>query len=291
VQAPVFFFVRSCHRAPFASPTSSGSFNPLCITNNRCPRLSLVNPHEKTPNKSTCQICNQVESRYTCSACFVPYCSVVCFKNHKSSSEGPGHGCTGTKTAADESSSAKSSLAAKLEIIHSSPIDPALPALEPNSNNNTNTDFPVTNALNDPPALKPLTSLRWPYIADDEPAYPDPLQRNDPKPLRTRHYEAIATSAAVRKAHFTPSPIPGHPDLPNTALRNLLISIDKLSGIERERALQRALGSTHPHSHSQPEVSEDVLALRALAEAIEGAVRDKDGKDGKGTLGLDWDSL
>ncbi|KAF9035108.1 hypothetical protein BDP27DRAFT_1348318, partial [Rhodocollybia butyracea] len=198
----------------------------------------------KTHNKSTCQICNQVESRYTCSACFVPYCSVVCFKNHKSSSEGPGHGCTGTKTAADESSSAKSSLAATLEIIHS-----------------------------------------------------------------TRHYEAIGMPLFLfplprcAQSPFHAFSHRGHPDLPNTALRNLLISIDKLSGVERERALQRALGvgdgridigfgeSTHPHSHSQPEVSEDVLGLRALAEAIEGAVRDKDGKDGKGTLGLDWDSL
>ncbi|KAF9070289.1 hypothetical protein BDP27DRAFT_1324130 [Rhodocollybia butyracea] len=200
----------------------------------------------KTAKKATCQICNQVESNYTCSACYVPStCSVVCFKIHKSSDGNsiPGQFCTGTKTASEASSSAQ--------------------------------------------------SLYQDIDNHDEPAYPDPLQRNDPKPLRTRHYEAIATSSAVRKALFTSSPIPGHPDLPNTALRNLLISIDKLSGVERERALQRALGVGDGRidigfgqaPHHQPEgsgVSEDVLALRALAEAIEGAVREKDGKDGRG---------
>jgi hypothetical protein len=106
----------------------------------------------------------------------------------------------------------------------------------------------------------------------------------------------LATSPAVRKALLTD-------DQPNAALRNLLISIDRLSGIDRERALQRALGVGDGRidigsgsgfgegTHAYPKVSEDILALRALAEAIEGAVRGKDGKDGKGTLGLDWDSF
>lgn len=38
--------------------------------------------------------------------------------------------------------------------------------------------------------LRPLTSLRWPY-APDESAFPDPLKRDDPKPLQIAQYEAI----------------------------------------------------------------------------------------------------
>jgi len=38
--------------------------------------------------------------------------------------------------------------------------------------------------------LRPLTSLKWPYVPDES-AYPDPLKRDDPKPLQTAQYEAI----------------------------------------------------------------------------------------------------
>ena len=38
--------------------------------------------------------------------------------------------------------------------------------------------------------LRPLASLRWPYVPDVS-AYPDPLKRDDPKPLQLRHYEDI----------------------------------------------------------------------------------------------------
>jgi zinc finger HIT domain-containing protein 3 len=48
-------------------------------------------------------------------------------------------------------------------------------------------------SLADPPTLRPLTSLKWPYVPD-MPAYPDPLQRDDPKPLQTHQYEAIGMS-------------------------------------------------------------------------------------------------
>ena len=40
--------------------------------------------------------------------------------------------------------------------------------------------------------LRPLTSLRWPYVPEES-AYPDPLKRDDPKPLQLRQYEAIGT--------------------------------------------------------------------------------------------------
>ncbi len=140
--------------------------------------------------------------------------------------------------------------------------------------------------------LRPLTSLKWPYVPDES-AFPDPLKRDDPKVIQLNQYEAIgifvflilteldisptiATSPAIRKI------LAEHKKLPE-----LLTSIDKLRGFERQEALQRALGVTAPEiedqlTRSQP--SEEVLALRALAEAIEGAVRGGN----ESTLGLNW---
>lgn len=150
-----------------------------------------------------------------------------------------------------------------------------------------------------PPPLRPLTSLKWPYIPE-EPAYPDPLKRDDPKTLQIHQYEAIgtvssynlelldvmlkvhtATSAAVRRA------LAAHPKL-----ADFLRSIDSLRGEDREDALQRALGisSADEHARNQPpnrpgrHQEEDVRAMRDLAEAIEAAVRG--GKED--VLGLDW---
>lgn len=48
-------------------------------------------------------------------------------------------------------------------------------------------------ALADPPALRPLTSLRWPYIPE-EPSYPDPLAKEEAKPLQLPQYESIGQS-------------------------------------------------------------------------------------------------
>ncbi|KAF8971124.1 hypothetical protein BDZ97DRAFT_1901797 [Flammula alnicola] len=121
----------------------------------------------------------------------------------------------------------------------------------------------------------PLTSLKWPYVPDES-AFPDPLKRDDPKTMQLSQYEAISTSPAIRKI------LTGHKNLPD-----LLTSIDKLRGVEREQALQRALGVTAPEIDDQlrrPELSEDVLALRELAEAIEAAVRGANGS----ALGLNW---
>jgi len=122
--------------------------------------------------------------------------------------------------------------------------------------------------------LCPLTSLRWPYVPDES-AFPDPLKRNDPKPLQLSQYEAIASSPGIRQI------LASHERLPA-----LLTSIDKLRGEDREFALQKALGVT-PADLNQLQVSgdvgEDVLAFRKLAEAVEGAVR-----GGNDALGLDW---
>ncbi|KAF5322404.1 hypothetical protein D9619_001307 [Psilocybe cf. subviscida] len=109
-----------------------------------------------------------------------------------------------------------------------------------------------------------LTSLNWPLSAEES-AFPDPLKVNDPKMLQLRQYEAIAMSSDVRKI------LAEHKNLPA-----LLQSIDTLRGPEREDALQRALGVTAPEIDNQlrpPNLSEDIIALRQLAEAIEDAVR------------------
>ena len=44
--------------------------------------------------------------------------------------------------------------------------------------------------LTSPTPLRPLTSLKWPYVPDES-AFPDPLKKNDPKPLQLSQYEAI----------------------------------------------------------------------------------------------------
>jgi zinc finger HIT domain-containing protein 3 len=49
---------------------------------------------------------------------------------------------------------------------------------------------PEEEDISDAPVLKPLTSLKWPYIPE-EPSYTDPLERNKPKPLQLHHYQSI----------------------------------------------------------------------------------------------------
>ena len=41
--------------------------------------------------------------------------------------------------------------------------------------------------------LRPLTSLKWPYVPEES-AYPDPLKRDDPKIVQLSQYEAIGNS-------------------------------------------------------------------------------------------------
>ncbi|KAJ8072587.1 hypothetical protein PM082_016146 [Marasmius tenuissimus] len=180
-------------------------------------------------------------------------CSVPCYKQHKESLCKPG----------EQSSDARSFTAPQEE---SETSMTQLP--KPLGGNE---DEPLEESK----PLKPLSSLRWPYVPE-EPAYPDPLTRDDPKPLQIRHYEAIATSEAVRKI------LEENPNLPG-----LLRSIDGLKGADRESALQQALGVQVPSigdNTTKKEVDEDVLALRAFAEAIETAVRG----ERAGALGLDW---
>ncbi|KAJ7049921.1 hypothetical protein C8F01DRAFT_721274, partial [Mycena amicta] len=197
-----------------------------------------------------CQICSTNESKYTCVSpgCATDYCSVACYKQHRETS------CRGLGSSTNTKAS--------------SPTEgPAIGEDE---------ELPLPQQ--DPP-LRPLTSLKWPYVPDQS-SYPDPLKRDDPKHLQTHQYEAIATSSAIRQV------LAAHPSLPG-----LLTQIDQLRGHEREDALQRALGvgaagiSVSNANRGGGGLGDDVLALRALAEAVEGAVRG--GQDG--VLGLDWE--
>lgn len=170
----------------------------------------------------------------------------------------------------------------------------------PSQSNTYNSPLVDEAALPDPaPPLRPLTSLKWPYVPE-EPAYPDPLKRDDPKSLQLHQYEAIgklftpvvpsfplivilffnleATSPAVRRA------LASNPQLPA-----LLRSVDALRGFDREEALERMLGVSGGGGQGSTllgsgQAEEDMHALRELAEAVEGAVRG--GK--QDVLGLDW---
>jgi len=137
---------------------------------------------------------------------------------------------------------------------------------------------PIEEEIHESQSLRSLTSLNWPYVPEES-TYPDPLKRDDPKPLHLSDYEAIATSPAIRQV------LAAHPNLPS-----LLTSIDKLRGPDREYALQHALGVNVEQLRDSsstivsPKLGEDGIALRRLAEVIEEAVR-----GGKaGVLGLDW---
>ncbi|KAF9267666.1 hypothetical protein L218DRAFT_639188 [Marasmius fiardii PR-910] len=196
--------------------------------------------------KIPCQICRENEMKYTCSKCAVVYCSVPCYKQHKVSS------CTADR---QESSNTE-------QQSHETPApEPAPREGDP-------------EPLEELTPLKPLTSLRWPYVPEES-AYPNPLERDDPKPLQLQHYESIATSEEVRKI------LQNHPNL-----RNVLKSIDSLKGPKRDSALQHALGVQAPSigSDTKVDLDEEVLALRAFAEAIETAIRGEK----PSALGLDW---
>ena len=126
--------------------------------------------------------------------------------------------------------------------------------------------------------LRKLTSLKWPYVPD-EPSYPDPLKRDDPKPLNLAQYEAIgerlsliftqnfssflfsvrpcqslrlsATQSPyhdIDKKPTATSPAVRHALSSHPRLRTLLRSIDQLRGSAREGELERVLGVSESQS-------------------------------------------
>ncbi|KAH8831363.1 hypothetical protein DL96DRAFT_1667706 [Flagelloscypha sp. PMI_526] len=197
-----------------------------------------------------CQFCSTEDSKYSCPSCRVPYCSVACFKGHKGRD--------------------KSYFSSFLCLSRS------LPTTSSTSSVQTTEAVSMDNVnIQDVPPLRPLTTLKWPYVPEES-AFPDPLARDDPKPLQTRQYEAIATSENLREILSE-----------NPKLKEMLINIDKLRGREREDALQRALGvSAHDLNTRTGNVplDEDTLTLRRFAETVENAVRGEK----TDSLGLDW---
>ncbi|KAH9839096.1 uncharacterized protein C8Q71DRAFT_846779 [Rhodofomes roseus] len=229
-------------------------------------------PQKRAP----CQICSAAESKYACAQCSIVYCSIACYKAHKASScraqpQPPSHdsgeqhaqGAGPFVVGLGQQPSQAGSLGADQPASVGTPSDA-----------NVDVDVPLV-------PLRPLTSLKWPYVPEES-AYPDPLKRDDPKPLQLHQYEAIATSPTIRRTLST------HPQLPV-----LLRRIDALRGPAREAALERALGVADPHEGGSGvggmggaavQDEEDKQALRGLAEAVEAVVRG--GREG--LLGLDW---
>ncbi|KAH0828121.1 hypothetical protein J3R83DRAFT_3792 [Lanmaoa asiatica] len=214
--------------------------------------------------RPTCVVCQHQASKYTCASCRANYCSVPCYKQHRETcSSGP----TGTPTPTPITDA---SIVRHVQA-------PREPESESESNpNSTHRPSPPLEPVQDPPPLRTLTTLKWPYVPDTS-AYPDPLKRDDPKPLQIHQYEAIATSPIVRTILRS-----------NPRLCDLLISIDALRGSEREEGLQRALGVDSrllKNDDAGTPLDEDTRAFRELAEAVEVAVR----AGREDALGLDWD--
>ncbi|KAG8903850.1 hypothetical protein FRC01_008963 [Tulasnella sp. 417] len=149
-----------------------------------------------------------------------------------------------------------------------------------------------------PQVLKPLTSLRWPYVPE-APSYPDPLSQDEVKPLQLPQYEAIGR-AQIRPSSMTraadtngSNPIATSINVrevltTNPRLKDILRSIDALQGSAREQELEKILGVA-VDGHGRPvsgRNEEEMKALRALAEVVEHAVR---GEKAEGDVrGLDW---
>jgi len=171
--------------------------------------------------------------------------------------------------------------------------------IEDLSASTSTTNLDEQESLEPPVQLKPLASLNWPYVPEDS-SNDDPLKRADPKVLQLPQYEAIGKFfsfylqlVSKRRTQLDPpSPKAMSPQVrkvleKHDKLPGLLAQIDKLRGREREEALQQHLGVTSAQIDTQlraPTLDENTLALRELAEAIEGAVRRKD----PSALGLDW---
>ena len=147
--------------------------------------------------------------------------------------------------------------------------------------------------IQDPDPLRQPTALKWPCVPDTS-AYPDPLTRDDPKPLQLYQYEAIGTCPLARaRLLLTLGYVATSPTI-RTLLASprfpmLLTSVDALRGPEREEALQRALGVHSRLLKNHDAGTRTAVALdedmRALAEAVEEGVRGAR----EDVLGLDWD--
>ncbi|KAI0645858.1 hypothetical protein C8Q79DRAFT_721320 [Trametes meyenii] len=217
--------------------------------------------------RAPCQICESAESKYTCSKCSIVYCSVACYKKHQADS------CPGKQHPVPSSLEVTSFPQDYTSL--NGRITPPVTSESAGSVANTLQEQPSRDtSMDEGRPLRSLASLKWPYVPEES-AFPDPLKRDDPKPLQLPQYEAIATSPAIRRVLAS-----------NPRLREVLRSIDVLRGEEREQALHEALGVGESRGKILVgrESEEDQRALRDLAEAIETTVRG--GR--QDMLGLDW---
>ncbi|KAF8889638.1 hypothetical protein BD779DRAFT_1520201 [Infundibulicybe gibba] len=98
--------------------------------------------------RAQCQICTTNESKYSCSGCLAPYCSVPCYKEHKETCI-PVPGSSSKRTTDDPPSGKlpEQDVAMNLDI-----------GAPPH-------DGDTETPLEEPRTLRPLTSLNWPYHA------------------------------------------------------------------------------------------------------------------------------
>jgi zinc finger HIT domain-containing protein 3 len=156
--------------------------------------------------------------------------------------------------------------------------------------------------LKDATPLRPLTSLKWPFIPE-EPSFQDHLTSNDPKPLKINHYEAIGgyglllyfpssfTCCVITLTASSPS-IRNILNKEDDQLRNLLRQLDALRGREREEALEFLLGVAHPTKKKgipkailESADHDSLESFQRFSEAVHSAIE----KTGSANTGLSWD--
>ncbi|KAF8322126.1 hypothetical protein DL93DRAFT_2129655 [Clavulina sp. PMI_390] len=198
-----------------------------------------------------CAVCKEKEQKYTC-RCATPYCSVACYKEHKTQ-------CP-TIVASEENTK------------------PDIPVLtgEPDSESDPRNSAPASIPL------RPLTSLRWPYIPEAA-SFQDPLTEFDPKPLNIQQYQAIATSSDIRGTLSD-----------NPRLVEILRSLDSLRPNERDVRMQQLLGIVNGNEALDEatltdEQMDDARAFQSFAAAVQQALRPTN-EDGASSnrRGLDW---
>ncbi|WWC70612.1 uncharacterized protein I206_104563 [Kwoniella pini CBS 10737] len=163
-----------------------------------------------------CQICKDQISKYKCPACPIRYCSVACYKQHKVTHEDP---------SSDPSSSSSQLTPAVVQ-------DESAPLLDVTLKDDTLNELDESEQIipkkRVETPLKPLTSLLWPPEPDPS-IFTDPLQKEDPKPLKHEELLRIATSIKLRNL------------LSNSKLPLVLRTIDSLSFNKRHEIISKLL--------------------------------------------------
>ncbi|KAF8420039.1 hypothetical protein EV426DRAFT_700667 [Tirmania nivea] len=145
-----------------------------------------------------CQLCNVTESRYKCPTCFIPYCSLACYKPHKTVHEAkpppaPSEPPTSTTT----------------ELTSTAAPPPPEPPIPPPSATTASTPTPsrYTSLLAHPTLLSQLRStpslhslLYQIYLTTLEPPSPTP-----PKPTTTPSNPYKITKHIRNKPIWTPA--------------------------------------------------------------------------------------